>query len=546
MNLKSKSIVLGVMLSTLAVTAEWLNYKNHQVANQLDNAVKLVQRHMDADMMHDGIRGNVYSSMLATNIGDETLRKDSVNEIVDMSERFAGHIKTNLAADIPEHIKKTYIKIGESVAKYNEFSKKISQSPDFSTSIALLPQFNQLFTVLEEDQEAATNLILAWTDELNHASETYSIYTDVATISLLVVALILPFAMIFGVFKPLGVMVSSMLKLSQGDTELDIPFRERGDELGHMARAVQVFKDNAIEKMRLDAESRIVQDQKMARAQRVDQLIQNFKKEIGEVATTVASAATELTQSAESMTAIISETSEQSTQIALTSGNTLANVQAVAASTEEMSASVMEISQQISKSVIVVQQAMERNASADQSAQSLSKAMEQIIHISGLIEKIADQINLLALNATIESARAGEAGRGFAVVASEVKSLATQTTQATNEISECISSIQDVVKVVLSSIGQISESVQNVNVYSNTIATAVEEQTAVTSEISNNMNNAYGAVEQISKSIEVISASTRHTASSAKQVLNAAHELSQQSEKISLEVSAFLKDIQAA
>lgn len=286
--------------------------------------------------------------------------------------------------------------------------------------------------------------------------------------------------------------------------------------------------------------------QKLERTQKIEQLIEKFDREIGEVVTTVASASTELFQSAESMSKTVAETSLRSTQIAAASGQTLVNVQSVASAAEEMSASVLEISQQISKSTVEVRETVARNESASASAQSLAEASQKITQIVKLIDSIASQINLLALNATIESARAGDAGKGFAVVASEVKALAGQTANATNEISGRIASIQDVAKVVLDAIALINVSVSKVSEYTNAIASAVEEQTAVTSEIAKNMNTASSGVEQINHNIGSISQSAQHSASAAEQVLSAAQTLSQQSEKMSAEVGTFLAGIRAA
>lgn len=403
---------------------------------------------------------------------------------------------------------------------------------------------------IEEELVAALKEISTFTEDAILTAEDHEEHGMIILLSIaagaMVIGLMISFGILNSVLKPLMRMQGQMKELSMGNLNVEIPDHPSRDEMTSMVTALQSFKENAIEKARLDAEAKTAQEQRLERSKKIEALIAKFEKEVGQIVAVVSSAATELSSSAESMTKLVTDTSKQSSEIAANSNQTLMNVQAVAASAEEMSVSVKEISQQIVKSTTVVKETVERNNSANLSAQSLSEASQEVSKIAELIEGIAGQINLLALNATIESARAGEAGKGFAVVANEVKALANQTTNATNEIGDRISSIQAAANIVKDAIGLISESVERVNQYTSAIAAAVEEQTAVTDEIAKNMNNASAGVSQISDNIGTISQSAQHSSTAASQVLSAAQELSKQSEKMREEVSVFLAGIRAA
>lgn len=350
----------------------------------------------------------------------------------------------------------------------------------------------------------------------------------------------------FGIIKPLFNIRESMIQLAAGNLEVEVPGEERQDEVGGMARAVSVFKRNAVEKDALDRSAKNEQRAKEERQARIDALLKKFDSTAAEVVSSVSAASTELSLTAEQMTGVAARTSEQSQQVSAASNETSQNVQSVAGAAEEMAATVREIASQVSRSTAVVNEAMGRVDAADGSARELVKASQSIGAITVLIESIAGQINLLALNATIESARAGEAGKGFAVVASEVKNLATQATRATEQIREQLSSVQSMSETVAGELVAVKESVSKVSEYSATIAAAVEEQSAATNEIVNNMQTAAFGVDQINRNVENIRESADTTSDSTRQVLDAAKLLSHQSEQLDMEVRHFLQNIQVA
>jgi methyl-accepting chemotaxis protein len=225
-----------------------------------------------------------------------------------------------------------------------------------------------------------------------------------------------------------------MCRLAEGDLSVEVPARGRTDEVGDMARAVEVFKQNGIQAARLAAEKDKERAAKEQRAQLLDTLTRAFEAKTAELVGQVSAGATELQATAQAMTGSASQATQQATNVAAAAEQASANVQTVAAAAEELASSVGEISRQVAQSAKIAAKAKEDAERTDSVVQELAEGAQRIGEVVGLISNIAGQTNLLALNATIEAARAGDAGKGFAVVASEVKSLATQTARATRKL----------------------------------------------------------------------------------------------------------------
>lgn len=352
--------------------------------------------------------------------------------------------------------------------------------------------------------------------------------------------------LIMQISRPVNSMTGTMKQLAGGDTKSEIPGLKRKDEIGSMAAAVQVFKENMIEGDRLREQQK--EAEKRAEVEKramMHKLANDFESGIQGIISMVASASTELYHTAEGMQKTVGNVSMESNNAATASQQTSGNVQSVASAVEEMSASVREIASQVAKSSATVNEAVTKTAHADEIVRTLMEAVTQIGSISEMIQNIAGQINLLALNATIESARAGDAGKGFAVVASEVKNLATQTAKATDEIAKQIENVRNVSGEVANSLKEIQSAVNSVNQYSSGIASAVEEQSAATREISSNMHQAASGVENISININSITRGAGDADAGASEVLVAAKMLSEQSEKLDGEVKNFLAGIRA-
>ena len=349
-----------------------------------------------------------------------------------------------------------------------------------------------------------------------------------------------------GIARPVTAMTAAMDRLAAGDTAVAVPGAGRRDELGAMARAVQVFKDALIAKRAADEAAAAEAEAKARRAGQLDGLARAFEANVSVMIQGLAGAATEMEATAQSMAGTAEQTTRQSADAMRAAEHTSANVQTVAAASEEMSASIQEITGQAGQSARIARQAAEEARRTDGLVRQLATAAERIDTVVGLINTIAGQTNLLALNATIEAARAGEAGRGFAVVATEVKELAGQTTRATGEIAGQIGAIQAVSHQSVEAIRTIGATIAEMAAASGAIAAAMEQQGAATQEIARNVQEAADGTGQVAGSVAEVRGGAGATGAAAAQVLAAARELSRHSESLRREVGGFLDGVKAA
>ncbi len=347
--------------------------------------------------------------------------------------------------------------------------------------------------------------------------------------------------------RPLDQMTRAMTTLADGDLDAEVPGTRRNDEIGEMASAVQIFKDNAIEKVRLEKEQAEVQQRAEEEKRRtLNEMADRFERTVKDVVDGVGSAATEMQATSQQMSATAEETSRQSASVATASDQATANVQTVAATAEELSASIAEIGRQVMQSARIAQNAVEEAESTNETVKGLADAAQKIGEVVELINDIAGQTNLLALNATIEAARAGEAGKGFAVVAQEVKNLANQTAKATEEISSQIGAVQEETQDAVSAIEKIRGIIGEVNDIATTISSAVEEQGVSTQEIARNVQQAARGTQDVNSNIENVSRAAGETGAAANQVLNASQEMARQAEGLRGEVDRFLAEVRTA
>jgi methyl-accepting chemotaxis protein len=350
-----------------------------------------------------------------------------------------------------------------------------------------------------------------------------------------------------GLSRPIARLKVVMEAFAKNDLKADVPGVERRDELGEMARTVEVFKTNGLEVERMRA-AQLETEQRAAQQRKADmmKLADNFESAVGEIIETVSSASTELEASATTLTSTAGRSQELTTVVAAASEEASTNVQSVASATEELTSSVNEIGRQVQESARMANEAVDQARKTNDRVGELSKAAARIGDVVELINTIAGQTNLLALNATIEAARAGEAGRGFAVVASEVKALADQTAKATGEIGQQITGIQAATQESVSAIKEISGTIERLSEISSAIAAAVEEQGAATHEISRNVQQAAQGTQQVSSNIVNVQHGATETGSASSQVLSAAQSLSSESSRLKIEVGKFLNTVRAA
>lgn len=347
--------------------------------------------------------------------------------------------------------------------------------------------------------------------------------------------------------RPLAQLRDSMRNLADGDQNTVVHGAGRNDEIGAMARTVQVFKDSAIrvrtlEQQETEAKAQAAADRRTA----MTALADGFERSVNGVVRAVASSSAAMQATAESMTSTAGDASQRAATVGAASQNALGNVQTVAAAAEQLSASVAEISRQVAQSNDIARRAVSEAEQTNSTVQLLSGGAGKIGAVVQLIQTIAEQTNLLALNATIEAARAGEAGRGFAVVASEVKALATQTAKATEEISAQVANMQATTGDAVAAINGIANTIGKMSEIAVTISSAVEEQGAATREIARNIQAAAEGSSEITGHIGGVSTAASATGEAAVEVLRGARELDQQAGMLRAAVDEFLAQVRVA
>jgi methyl-accepting chemotaxis protein len=351
----------------------------------------------------------------------------------------------------------------------------------------------------------------------------------------------------FGISAPIGKAVAGLRDLAGGKLDIAIFGVGRQDEVGDIATATRVFKDNAIRvailrKEQEEAKARAEAERRKVMLGMADQ----FENAVMGLVESVSSQATEMQVSSQSMSAAAQQSQAQATTVAAAAEQATNNVQTVASAAEELSSSIGEISRQVAEAARISQMASEETERTNDRVRGLAQAADRIGQVVKLISDVASETNLLALNATIEAARAGEAGKGFAVVAGEVKHLATQTAKATEEISTQIGAVQEETRATVEAIHGIGKVIEQVRQISSSIASAVEEQGAATQEIARNVQQAAQGTQEVSSNIVDISEAASATGAASQQVLSGSGELARNSEHLHDEVARFLNGVRAA
>jgi methyl-accepting chemotaxis protein len=370
-----------------------------------------------------------------------------------------------------------------------------------------------------------------------------------ALVSLVVFAVVLVASAIIGrsVTRPIATITALTSRLASGDSAFEVPYTARRDEVGGLAKALAVFKDNAAAVVRMHAEqAELKQKADAEKRQAMIDLAGKFEASIQAVVGEVIGESGRMQEAAQSMSRTAGEASRRAQVVEDAGRQASGNVQAVASAAEELSTSIAEIGQRVTQAASVANKAAADGQRTNETVQGLAAAANKIGEVIGLINEIASQTNLLALNATIEAARAGEAGKGFAVVASEVKSLASQTAKATEEISAQITAIQSETAEVVTNIQDIRATIMQVNEISSSIAAAVEEQGAATKEIAQSVQQAASGTNEVSHNISSVTAATAETGSVADTVLQSSGRLSTKLQTLQNEVATFLANVRAA
>ncbi len=389
--------------------------------------------------------------------------------------------------------------------------------------------------------------LLAQSESIRASASGFLTVTAILSVLAFVISAGLSFIIIRGIVNPVNNMTLTMGRLSQGDYSVDVPAQDQSDEIGEMAKAVQVFKDNGLQMQKMqeeakEAEARAEEEKRKA----MNDLADGFEREVQSLVKTVGAAAQQVDGIAQKVGGLAEDASGRSSEADAATQDASNNVGAVATASEELSASIAEISQQVSDSATTAADAARKAQASNELMVTLSESAEKISEVVDLINDIASQTNLLALNATIEAARAGEAGKGFAVVASEVKALATQTAQATEAIGGHITAMQDKTKSAVEAIRDIGHSIENVSEIATAISSAVEEQNAATQEISSSAQLAAQGTSEVSRGINLVAEANSQTGKSAEELLGAAREMISNSSSLETQVASFVKQVRAS
>ncbi|MDG5497247.1 methyl-accepting chemotaxis protein [Niveispirillum sp. BGYR6] len=348
------------------------------------------------------------------------------------------------------------------------------------------------------------------------------------------------------VTKPLTRVTATVQTLAGGDYEATVPETGRGDEIGHIAKALDVFKAGLLDGRRLAAEQQAEQIAKEQRRQQLERMTSDFAGKLGQVSAALAASAQDMRDSAQGLTAAATAAAGQASEVAQASNESAGSVQGVAAATEQINASIAEIARQVVEVNNVTRAAVEDATETTRTMDGLQGAATRIEEVVTLIQGIAAQTNLLALNATIEAARAGEAGKGFAVVASEVKTLATQTGRATEDIAAQVASIQRETGAAVSAINRIAYTIDKIGEITTALAAAIEEQQASTNEIARRVQDVANGTQAVCNAVQGVSEAAANTGGAASSVHGTASDVTRQSEVLNVEVDKFVKTLIAA
>ncbi len=380
-------------------------------------------------------------------------------------------------------------------------------------------------------------------DDLEAAYWKQAVLIVLLTLAGAVIAGTVAFFAIRSLVRPLRALTHNMSTLADGDTDIIVEGADRGDEIGQMAAAMEVFVANETNRRRLEDQQRVAREQAARTGEQVRDLSQDFDSQITDLMHTIEQSVDRLKASSSEMMTGAEQTTEKSGIVSASSAQASGNVETVAAAAEELSASVNEIRRQVQSSSEIAAKAAQEASATNERMHGLSEAAGRIGEVVTLIQAIAEQTNLLALNATIEAARAGEAGKGFAVVAAEVKELATQTSNATEEISSQISAIQGETEQAAGAIGSVTEIINNMNEIASSIASAVDQQGAATQEIAVNAQQASQSSVEVSSTIQGVSNAAENTKDAAQTVDLAAGELETNAADLRGKVTAFLDTV---
>ena len=545
---KAQSDLLAQLARRSAISGEWTKAIEAQLSSPmlegLPNRSDIEKLLLQADASLNAMLASVWRFGATGDVemlGEIAVAEGTLADALKAARKETSDKEFHGRIDAMESIVKKFLAANQAAVKTEELKAEILAERTVKVVNEAGELMEAAVSTAQKNRNVSKEEVVAATAQANWISLTLAI--------VVVIALIASVAFSFlGVARPMTRLNAALGEMAGGNLDVVIPGANRGDEIGDLAKTVSIIRENAEQKARDEAETKIRQDEIVAQQRKADmvKLADQFESAVGEIVDTVSSASTELEASAGTLSATAERSQELTTMVASASEEASTNVQSVASATEELSSSVNEISRQVQELARMATDAVGQARATNERVSELTKAAARIGDVVELINTIAEQTNLLALNATIEAARAGEAGRGFAVVASEVKALAEQTSKATGEIGQQITGMQAATQELVSAIKEISGTIERLSEISSTIAAAVEEQGAATQEISRNVQQAAHGTQQVSTNITDVQRGASETGSASAQVLSAAQSLSGDSNRLKLEVGKFLQTVRAA
>lgn len=544
------SFVYLLLVLTAAGAGAWGVTSIDSAMSQASTTTTALRNHMQADMMHDALRADVLGALLAAQ------RHSSLDEVrADLAEHvqlFKDSLEANRELPLSDDIKATMAKLETPLASYISAAQQIVDlaATDGSVAERALPSFLAAFSALEDAMGEAGDQIenSVTTATAVSAKTTMLAKIVLGTVTLFSIAVSVGlFGLAWkGIVTPVVRLAESMGMLKNGQNDIEIPGIARRDEIGVMAIAVENFRQAGIERVAIEQEAARIRADNERRAEKLASATHSFASEAEALIGQVASAAVQLEASANQLTNTAARSVDRSATVAAASAESASITETVAAAAQELSQSITEVSNRVRDAETAARNAAEETKVSAQEMRQLADATRRIGEVTSLITEIAAQTNLLALNATIEAARAGESGKGFAVVASEVKTLATQTARATEQISTQIADVQAATERAIAAIGRIETTVAQVETIGTAIAAAAEEQDAATREVTRGISEASDGTRQISSHIETVTASAKEAGHAANDVLEASTSLSSNAVALRDRIASFLETVRAA
>ncbi len=548
---KAGGVVLGstILAGLVGGGAAWI--LNEELA-ATSHVSKVLRNHLEGDMMHDALRSDVLASLAANNPAYGLSIAEVRTDLNDHVENFRSLLAANVELTGNGELGPVIAAVAPALEDYIATATKLVETAaiDESAALAMLPGFFDDFRALEGAMEQASDEISSVSDSTVAAATVIGQISQIAILIASLLAIAAVVAIMRGarsrVVGPIVDLTSAMDRLAAGDTSVRAPHGDREDEIGRMAAALTKFRENAINRVALEATQRTQDQERAERSRRVEALASGFADELASTLSTLRESSGRLMKDATSLEHVCEEANRSASKATDATDGANSNVQTIAAATTELSASIQEIATRMSESARSAEQAVTQGAAAGVTAKELADAARNIDEIVAVIGSVAEQTNLLALNATIEAARAGEMGRGFAVVAAEVKALASQTSRATEDVSRRIGDIQSISARSTEQVREVVTLIDQMKQFSAAVAAAAEEQSAATNSIAENASSAAGLSDEARDSVAAMSSVTAQARAATSSVQDSARSVEDLSVRLNAFAREFLDRLKAA